>query len=227
MAKIFYVEDDANLGFIVSDCLESKGHTVEHFKDGGDAYKAYKDNHYDLAILDVMLPNIDGFDIARRIRKTNIHIPIIFVSAKTQLEDKLVGLELGADDYIFKPFNLEEILLKVNIFTKRNTVQIEDKRTLFHIGKFDLDCDNLLLIFNDEHIKLTIRESQLLAYFAKNINTLCKREEILISLWGQDDYFLGRSLDVFISRIRKYLALDEDIKLETIPKLGFRLNVTN
>jgi DNA-binding response OmpR family regulator len=225
MAKIFYVEDDTNLGFVVKDCLENKNHTVDHFKDGGLALDAYKVNEYDICLLDVMLPTIDGFTIAKKIRSLDLSVPIIFISAKIQLEDKLEGLSLGADDYIFKPFSLEELLLKINIFVKRKGIKITEEVNILNFGKFELDRNNLLLKFETEHIKLTVREADLIAYFVLNKNKLCKREEILIALWGQDDYFLGRSLDVFISRIRKYFALDQDLKLENIPKVGFRLEV--
>jgi DNA-binding response OmpR family regulator len=225
MAKIFYVEDDANLSFVVKDCLVTAGHEVHHFNKGDEALVGFKKLEFDICILDVMLPNIDGFSIAKVIRNKNIHIPIIFISAKVQMEDKLEGLKIGGDDYIFKPFSIEELLLKVNIFLKRKITSAEDKEVkVYELGLFTLDVENLLLTAaNTEEIRLTQREADLIAYFFKNKNKLCRREDILIALWGQDDYFLGRSLDVFISRVRKYLSLDTSLFLENVPRVGFRL----
>jgi two-component system, OmpR family, response regulator VicR len=227
MAKIFYVEDDVNLSFVVKDYLQIKGHIVHHFNDGSEALSAFKHNDYDLCLLDVMLPNVDGFSIARTIRNTNRQIPIIFISAKIQLEDKLEGLNIGADDYIFKPFSIEELILKVNIFLKRKSTSedISFSTKVYEFGIFKLDMENLTLTAEAEEIRLTQRESDLLRFFVENKNKLCRREDILIALWGQDDYFLGRSLDVFISRIRKYLSIDPFINIENIPRVGFKMNI--
>jgi two-component system, OmpR family, response regulator VicR len=227
MAKIFYVEDDANLSFVVKDCLKIAGHEVHHYDKGDEALKGFNSQVFDICLLDVMLPNLDGLSIARAIRAKNYQIPIIFVSAKVQIDDKLTALNLGADDYLFKPFSIEELLLKVNIFIKRKQSQVEEthpKEMAF--GRFSLNCEELLLLGNDAAIRLTRRECDLLVYFLKNQNKLLKREEILVALWGQDDYFLGRSLDVFISRLRKYLSSDPNLSIENIPRVGFKLAVT-
>lgn len=225
MAKIFYVEDDVNLSFVVKDYLSMKGHTVSHFDKGDEALAAFSKDDFDICLLDVMLPNIDGFTIARTIRNKNRQIPIIFISAKIQIEDKLEGLSIGGDDYIFKPFSIEELILKVNIFLKRKKTieELDEKQKVFDFGIFHLDIENLVLIADTEEIRLTQREADLLAFFIQNKNRLCRREEILVALWGQDDYFLGRSLDVFISRIRKYLQIDENIAIENVPRVGFRM----
>jgi two-component system, OmpR family, response regulator VicR len=226
MAKIFYVEDDVNLSFVVKDCLQIAGHEVHHFNKGDEALQGFHKHDFDICIMDVMLPNIDGFTIAKAIRTKNHQIPIIFISAKIQIEDKLEGLSIGGDDYIFKPFSIEELLLKVNIFLKRkNSAQTEASQKIFAFGIFTLDLENLVLTADTEEIQLTQREGDLIAYFVKNQNKLCRREDILIALWGQDDYFLGRSLDVFISRIRKYLALDESMSIENVPRVGFRMSI--
>jgi two-component system, OmpR family, response regulator VicR len=226
MAKIFYVEDDVNLSFVVKDCLQIAGHEVFHYDKGDEALQGFYKHDFDICLMDVMLPNIDGFSIARAIRNKNNQIPIIFISAKVQIEDKLEGLNIGGDDYIFKPFSIEELLLKVNIFLKRkNAAKIEEDQKTYHFGLFVLDTENLLLTADTEEMKLTQRESDLITYFVKNQNKLCRREDILVALWGQDDYFLGRSLDVFISRIRKYLAIDESIVIENVPRVGFRMVV--
>jgi DNA-binding response OmpR family regulator len=202
-----------------------KGHTVHHFDRGDEALAAFSKEDYDICLLDVMLPNIDGFTITKTIRNKNRQIPIIFISAKIQIEDKLEGLSIGGDDYIFKPFSIEELLLKVNIFLKRKKTieELDEKQKLFDFGIFHLDIENLVLIAESEEIRLTQREADLLAFFIQNKNRLCRREEILVALWGQDDYFLGRSLDVFISRIRKYLQIDENIMIENVPRVGFRM----
>lgn len=224
MAKIFYVEDDVNLSFVVKDCLQIAGHEVHHYNKGDEALQGFNKNDYDICLMDVMLPNIDGFSIAKAIRNKNNQIPIIFISAKVQIEDKLEGLNIGGDDYIFKPFSIEELLLKVNIFLRRkNSTSQAENQKIYNFGLFNLDTENLLLTADTEEIKLTQRESDLIAYFVKNQNKLCRREDILVALWGQDDYFLGRSLDVFISRIRKYLAIDENITVENVPRVGFRM----
>ncbi len=226
MAKIYYVEDDVNLSFIVKDCLQRAGHEVMHFSDGNEAMDGFGKDDFDICLLDVMLPSIDGFSIAKTIRNKNHQIPIIFISAKVQIEDKLEGLTIGGDDYIFKPFSIEELLLKVNIFLKRkNSITVDENQIIYKFGIFTFDTENYTLTAETEEIKLTQRERDLLTYFVKNQNKLCRREDILIALWGQDDYFLGRSLDVFISRIRKYLALDENIVLENLPRVGFRMMI--
>lgn len=225
MAKVFYVEDDGNLSYVVKDCLEIAGHSVHHFAKGDEALKAFHKFDYDICILDVMLPNLDGFSLTKAIRDKNPNIPVIFVSARVQIQDKLEGLQLGGDDYIFKPFSIEELLLKVNIFIKRNKSFLTEpsiKETRFELGHFIFDCNNMVLLVKDETIRLTGREADLLVYFIKNKNKLIKRRDILIALWGKDDYFLGRSLDVFISRLRKFLSSDESIKIENIPRVGFK-----
>jgi len=225
MAKIFYVEDDANLSFIVKDCLEVAGHEVIHFSKGDEALNAFNKFDYDICILDVMLPNLDGFTLTKAIRNKNRNIPIIFVSARVQIQDKLEGLNIGGDDYIFKPFSIEELLLKVNIFMKRNMAKDLDKQDEvmeYNLGHFKLDCNNMVLVSKSETTKLTGREVDLLVYFLKNKNKLIKRKDILIAIWGKDDYFLGRSLDVFISRLRKFISSDKSIQIENVPRVGFR-----
>ncbi|HMT00101.1 MAG TPA: response regulator transcription factor [Saprospiraceae bacterium] len=228
MSKIFYVEDDLNLSFVVKDCLQMAGHEVHHFSKGDEALAAFNKIDYDLCVLDVMLPNIDGFTIAKAIRNKNMQIPIIFISARIQLEDKLEALNIGGDDYLFKPFSIEELLLKVGIFLKRKQIEQESnsKNTdIYHFGNCSYDCSNLILNAAGEEIRLTQREADLLTFFLKNQGKLLRREDILVALWGQDDYFLGRSLDVFISRIRKYLSVDKSVVIENIPRIGFKLVV--
>lgn len=226
MARIFYVEDDLNLSFVVKDCLQIAGHEVYHFTKGDEAINAFQNTDFDICILDVMLPNIDGFTIAKTIRNKNFQIPIIFISARIQLEDKLEALNIGGDDYLFKPFSIEELLLKVNIFLRRKKVETDlddDQNRIYEFGIFTYDTGNLVLRADQEEIRLTQREADLLTYFIKNQGKLLRREDILLALWGQEDYFLGRSLDVFISRIRKYLSLDKTVYIENVPRVGFKL----
>ena len=228
MAKVFYVEDDANLSFVVKDCLQIAGHDVHHFSKGDEALLAFNKFNYDICILDVMLPNLDGFSLVKAIRDKDVNIPVIFISARVQIQDKLEGLQLGGDDYIFKPFSIEELLLKVNIFLRRNAgsgMQRPGEESLFRVGHFEFDYNNMLLKSDAETIRLTGREADLLVYFIKHQNKLIKRKDILIALWGKDDYFLGRSLDVFISRLRKFISGDSSISIENIPRVGFKFRV--
>jgi len=225
MAKIFYVEDDPNLSFVVKDCLQEAGHDVHHFDKGDKALEAFLKYQYEVAIIDVMLPKLDGFSLTKTIREKNPTIPVIFVSAKAQLEDKLEGLSIGGDDYLFKPFSVDELLLKIQIFLRRSRstsfLQVE-KSPEIRFGMYTLDPNELVLKTGSSQAKLTAREAELLLFFDKNRNILVKRSDILIALWGKDDYFLGRSLDVFLSRIRKFLADDPSIKIENVPRIGFR-----
>lgn len=220
---LLYVEDDETLGFVTKDNLELAGFNITHCKDGREALQVFQNNKFDLCILDVMLPEMDGFELAKVIRKANLNIPIIFLTAKSLKEDKILGLKIGGDDYILKPFSIEELLLKVGVFLKRSQVLLPAENTLIEIGKFEFDASNLLLTNNGKSQKLTKRESDLLKFLVKNRNQVVERSSILESIWGEDDYFLGRSLDVFISRLRKYLSEDDNLRIENIHGVGFRL----
>jgi len=176
-------------------------------------------------VLDVMLPGVDGFAIAEEIRKTNADVPIIFLTAKSLKEDKIHGLKIGADDYITKPFSIEELILKIEVFLKRNKITSNPVPEIvqMELGKYTFDYKNLELQNNGTVRSLTQKEADLLRFFIQNKNEVIKRAQILESLWGEDDYFMGRSLDVFISRLRKYLKDDESLKIENIHGVGFRL----
>jgi DNA-binding response OmpR family regulator len=223
-AHLFYVEDDESLSFVTRDNLELEGYQVTYCEDGQKAIDLIKTENFDLCILDVMLPGVDGFTIAEEIRKRNKQVPILFLTAKSLKEDRIRGLRLGADDYITKPFSIEELILKIEIFLKRSQIVVKEESHLFQIGDFTFDHKNLQL--KNESIKrqLTQKEADLLKYFIENKNVVLKRSDILETLWGEDDYFLGRSLDVFISRLRKYLKEDETLKIENIHGVGFRFN---
>jgi len=221
---ILYAEDDHTLAFLTKDNLEQQGYDVVHCADGSACLDQFKNGRFDLCILDIMLPKMDGFDLAAAIRKADAEVPIIFLSAKTLKEDRLKGLRLGADDYLVKPFSIEELILKIEIFLKRSTKKTTEKK-YYQIGKYQFDSDNLMIWADDEKITLTQRESELLKFFIDNKNRVIKREEILRTLWGDDDYFMGRSLDVFISRLRKILAGEPGIAIENQHGVGFRFTM--
>lgn len=220
--KILYAEDDATLAFLTKDNLEQNGYQITHCVDGEKALTAFKSEDFDICILDIMMPNLDGFDLAASIRKLNLNVPIIFLSAKTLKEDRLKGLRLGADDYLVKPFSIEELVLKIEVFLKRSIKNSSLRKNYYAVGKYEFDPQNYLVFSENEKISLTQRESELLKLFLDHKNIVLKREEILHSLWGNDDYFMGRSLDVFISRLRKILANEKGIAIENLHGIGFK-----
>ena len=226
-SKILYTEDDETLAFLTKDNLEQNNYEVIHCSDGKSGLDFFRNDHFDICILDIMMPKMDGFELAAEIRKTNIDIPIIFLSAKTLKEDRLKGLRLGADDYLVKPFSIEELLLKIEIFLKRSQKNIPTRKTIYEVGKYQFDTQNFFLFNESEKISLTQREADLLKLFLDNKNSVLKREQILTSLWGNDDYFTGRSLDVFISRLRKILINEKGISIENLHGIGFRFSVEN
>jgi DNA-binding response OmpR family regulator len=179
-----------------------------------------------LCIFDIMMPKMDGFDLAEKVRQIDAEVPIIFLSAKTLKEDRIKGLRLGADDYLVKPFSIEELLLKIEIFLKRSQkTTTTNEKVIYTVGKYQFDSKNYLVFTETEKISLTQREAELLKLFLDNKNVVMKREEILKSLWGNDDYFMGRSLDVFISRLRKILANEKGIAIENLHGIGFKFSV--
>jgi DNA-binding response OmpR family regulator len=223
--KILYAEDDQTLAFLTQDNLEQNGYEVVHCSDGILALETFKKEAFDIAILDIMLPKMDGFELATEIRKRNTEVPLIFLSAKTLKEDRIKGLRLGADDYLVKPFSIEELMLKIDIFLKRSQKNTTPTTKPCNIGTFEFDPQNYVLLRDGEKTKLTQRESELLQFFIEHQNTALKREVILKSIWGDDDYFMGRSLDVFISKLRKILAADASLCIENLHGIGFRFTV--
>jgi len=222
--KILYAEDDETLAFLTKDNLEMH-YDVTHCTDGEMCLKAFKSEAFDICIFDIMMPKMDGFELAEKIRQLNADVPIIFLSAKTLKEDRIKGLRLGADDYLVKPFSIEELLLKIEIFLKRSQKNTMIENVIYTVGKYQFDHKNYLVFTDTEKISLTQREAELLKLFLDNKNVVMKREEILKSLWGNDDYFMGRSLDVFISRLRKILANEKGITIENLHGIGFKFNV--
>lgn len=224
-ATILYVEDDQTLSFVTSDNLERAGFIIDSCVDGKQAYDKIVANKYDLYILDVMLPQIDGYTLARKIRETNEAAPILFLSAKSTRDDKIFGLQLGADDYITKPFSIEELILKIEIFLKRSSIDTSrlQKDSIYRIGKFIFSQSELILKNDFETRSLTHLEAELLAFFCMNTGSILKRDDILTKVWGNDHFFSSRSLDVFISRLRKLLKSDPSVKIENIHNIGYRL----
>ena len=222
--KILFVEDDETLGFVTKENLEMKGFQIKHCKDGAEGYESFKQETYDLFIFDVMLPKMDGFSLAEKVRTLNQEVPILFLSAKSLKEDRIQGLKLGADDYITKPFSIEELSLKVDIFLKRKYIDKQEDLQFIQIGLLKFDHRNLKITMPDNSIKkLTQKEADLFKLFIDHKNNILKRQEILENIWGEDDYFMGRSLDVFISRLRKILKEDSKLRIDNIHGVGFKL----
>ncbi|HQX43563.1 MAG: response regulator transcription factor [Saprospiraceae bacterium] len=222
-ARLLYAEDDETLSFITKDHLELQGYEVVHCVNGAIAFEVFKNEKFDLCIFDVMLPEMDGFTLAENVRKKDQQIPILFLTAKSLKEDRIHGLRLGGDDYLTKPFSIEELILKIEIFLRRSRVfEAPTQEQELFVGLYKYLPLEYQLIKDSNVRILTQRESELLDFLLKNKNKVIKRSVILESLWGEDDYFMGRSLDVFISRLRKYLSEDPAIKIDNIHGIGFK-----
>lgn len=225
--KILLVEDDPNLGFVTKDRLSDAGFNVTLAKDGVSGYQSFMQQNYDLCIFDIMLPKKDGFELAKDARQAKKNVPIIFLTAKSLLEDKIRGFKEGADDYITKPFSMEELVLRVEAILKRNKNPEESikKKELFKIGKYIFDYKNLELKIGENAKTLTKKEAELLRLLCLNQGNVLEREVALNIVWGNDDYFLGRSMDVFITKLRKYLSEDKQIKITNVHGVGFKMEV--
>lgn len=224
--KILLAEDDLNLGVLLVDYLQAEGFEVKLCKDGELALKAFQNNLFDLCLLDVMMPKLDGFSLAKEIRLKDKKIPMIFITAKSLKEDKLKGYDLDADDYITKPFDEEELLWKIKAVIRRIPEQkTESKTENMVIGKFVFDFNNQSLTIDGKTKRITEKESDILKYLYLHRNKVIKREDMLRELWGENDYFFGRSLDVFITKMRKYLKEDSQISIENVFGVGFIFNV--
>jgi DNA-binding response OmpR family regulator len=224
--RILLAEDDLNLGVLLVDYLENEGIDVKLCRDGELALKAFLGHPFDLCLLDVMMPKMDGFTLAREIRERDKAVPLIFITARSLREDKQKGYGLGADDYIVKPFEAEELLWKIRALIRRIPGNPGDgRRPVLSIGAYSFDCNNQSLTVGGRSKRITEKESEILFYLAVRKNNVVKREELLIAVWGENDYFFGRSLDVFITKIRKYLKEDPELSLENVFGVGFILNV--
>lgn len=222
--KILYAEDDETIAFLTKDSLVPH-YEVTQCSNGEEALDVFKSEKFDLCVFDIKMPKLDGFALVSEIRKINQEIPILFISAKTLKEDRIKGLKLGADDYLIKPFSIEELILKIEIFLRRSFKKQSVPSTVFEIGSYQFDSTNYTLSKNEKTISLTRRESELLEYFVIHQNKVIKREDILREIWGDDDYFMGRSLDVFISRLRKFFSKEDGIFIENLRSIGFRFHV--
>lgn len=224
--NILLAEDDLNLGRLLADYLQTEGYQVKLYQDGEAAATAFEPRKFDLCILDVMMPKLDGFSLAKRIRDQDDKVPVIFITAKFLKQDKLKGYNSGADDYVVKPFDEEELLWKIKALLRRSPLkQKEAVEAQLSLGRYSFDIYNQSLTLGAHKRRITERECEILKYLSDRRNTLIKRDAMLKELWGENDYFLGRSLDVFITKIRKYLKEDPTISIENVYKVGFIFNV--
>lgn len=222
MRKIFLVEDDPNFGLVLKSYLELHDFEVEWIDDGAHAIEAFKMQQFHIVILDVMLPNVDGFEIAQQIRSYDTQIPFIFLTAKNQKTDMVKGYSLGADDYLQKPFDSEVLILKIKAILNRGERQISADSVL-KIGIFDFDTHLRIIQHTDNEIRISPKEAELLKLLIEYKNTILPRNTALEKIWGSDNYFTTRSMDVYITKLRKYLKPDPNIKIENIHGTGFRL----
>jgi DNA-binding response OmpR family regulator len=223
--KIILVEDDVNLGFLLVDFLEANGYEVRLYRDGLSGLSGFLSSDFSLCILDLMLPKMDGFTLVEKIKELKSETPIIILSARSLKEDKIKGFRIGVDDYITKPFDEEELLYRIRAIMNRikHFPGVNTVNNTIQLGKFEFDTKNQLLISGNKERRLTLKENRILRLLSISKNNLVKREEIMIDAWGESDYYTGRSLDVFISKIRSYLKSDPSICITTIPTVGYIL----
>lgn len=225
-ASILLAEDDLNLGVLLVDYLEGEGFEVKLCKDGELALKAFQSKSFDLCLLDVMMPKIDGFTLARMFREKDPDLPVIFITARSLKEDKLKGYSLGADDYVTKPFDEEELLWKMRALIRRLPSREMEKHSLaVRLGIYEFHRGNQCLRHGGDVRRMTEKECEILDFLYRHRNRVVRREELLNALWGVNDYFLGRSLDVFITKIRRYLKDDPQLRIENVFKVGFVFHV--
>lgn len=225
--RVLLVEDDLNLGNLLQDYLEMENFDVQLCRDGEAGFDTFIGATFDICLLDVMMPKKDGFTLAQEIREKNQTIPILFLTAKSLKEDKINGFSIGADDYITKPFDEEELVMRIHAVLKRTQSndpfgQVEEE-TKFKIGQYIFDYANHALSIGEDVRRITKRESEILRLLYLYKNRILKREEALVSIWGENDYFHGRSFDVFITKLRKYLKKDSNVKIENVHGVGFML----
>jgi two-component system OmpR family response regulator len=225
-AEILLVEDDQNLGYMLQDFLDLEGFKVTWEKNGLTGLNAFRSKPFDLCILDVMLPIKDGFTLAENIQQIKPGTPFLFLTARGLEADRIRGLKLGADDYITKPFSTEELKLRIDIILRRLGKEADSfKKDVFAIGSIIFDSPNQLLQLHGEERRLTKKEAMVLQMLCQNVNELVRREQLLINIWGSDDYFMGRSMDVYIAKLRSYLKSDPAINIVNIHGTGFKLEI--
>lgn len=222
--KILLAEDDTNLGILLQEYLENKGFETLLVRDGNEGLNVFLKEKFNLCLLDIMMPKKDGFSLAKEIRIKDPEIPIIFLTAKSMPEDAIQGFKVGADDYITKPFSMEELLMRIKaIFRRTNPISNSKEQEVFDIGNYQFDSRIQELIINDGHVKLTTKESELLKLFVQNKNQIVSRSYALKLIWGDDSYFNARSMDVYITKLRKHLKHDSNIQIINLHGEGFRL----
>ncbi len=228
-SKVLLLEDDPNLGFVLKEFLEHKDYEVVHKEDGEQGLKAFNSSSFDICVVDIMMPKMDGFTFTKHVRKTDQKTPIIFLTAKSMKEDKIEGFKLGGDDYITKPFSMEELEARVEAVLKRTGKGKKDgpAKNTFTIGKFTFDYPTQKLSTNGDSHKLTTKEADLLKLLCLNANQVLEREIALKLVWGNDNYFTGRSMDVYITKLRKYLKDDPKLEIVNIHGTGYKLRVEN
>jgi Response regulators consisting of a CheY-like receiver domain and a winged-helix DNA-binding domain len=221
--RILLCEDDENLGMLLREYVQAKGYLCDLYGDGDAGYKAYLKGRYDFCILDVMMPKKDGFTMAQEIRTLNADIPIIFLTAKSLKEDILEGFKIGGDDYITKPFSMEELVLRIEAILRRVRGKKNKESTLYNIGRFTFDTQKQLLTIGDKQTKLTTKENELLALLCSHANEILQRDFALKTIWIDDNYFNARSMDVYITKLRKHLKDDDQIEIINIHGKGYKL----
>ena len=221
--RILLCEDDENLGMLLREYLQAKEYDTELCPDGEAGYKAFLKSNFDLCVLDVMMPKKDGFALAKEIRQSNAEVPIIFLTAKTLKEDVLDGFKIGADDYITKPFSMEELTFRIEAILRRVRGKKNRDRTHYKIGSFTFDTQKQSLARGDKQTKLTTKESELLSLLCAHANEILQRDFALKTIWIDDNYFNARSMDVYITKLRKHLKEDENVEIINIHGKGYKL----
>lgn len=224
--KILLCEDDENLGMLLREYLEAKGYQAELCVDGEEGFKAFREGRYDLCILDVMMPKMDGFTLASRIREINSEIPFMFLTAKTLKDDIREGFEIGADDYITKPFSMEEVVFRIEAILRRVRGKKDRNITVHKIGKFTFDTQKQILAIGDQQTKLTTKEAELLTLLSSKANELLQRDYALKTIWIDDNYFNARSMDVYITKLRKHLKADPNVEILNVHGKGYKLVIS-
>lgn len=223
--NLLLAEDDENLGMLLNNFLKTKGYNVDLAVDGKQALEKFNEGKYDFCIFDVMMPKMDGFSLAKEIRELDKRTPILFLTAKAMKEDKLEGFSIGADDYLTKPFAMEELLARITAILRRVEPQQQEAEGKLMVGKIEYEPETRMLYLEEEPKKLTTKENQLLQLLVKNKNEILDRHATLRAVWGDDNYFNGRSMDVYIAKLRKMLKEDENIEIMNVHGKGFKLIV--